>query len=306
MAAVVEKAKAEDPRELRRQLADLKGQLAQAVAGKPPAGWPPGAAGWPGGKFKLQPAKIVQVDPRGEKAVTQARHDVRQIMDSVRTLAERTGEAVERMGQLAQALGKVWESLERSPEAREAVAHAETVIGRFREDFVPSRSAQRRLAVQAGGGVTLSRMARAILTALAQHPEGLTKAQILTHASYASSGPVSACFAHLGASGWIDVERAGLVLITREGLTALGPYEPLPTGSALRDYVLAQKLSRMEGALLKVLLKAYPDEVAKGAILEKAEYAASGPVSAAFAKLVRLNYAVAGRVGLRAAEEFFE
>ena len=59
--------------------------------------------------------------------------------------------------------------------------------------------------------------------------------------------------------------------------------------------------------LLTVICGAYPDPIAKGKILEMAQYAASGPFSSAFAKLVGLGYCVKqGPSLLRAAEELFD
>lgn len=149
-------------------------------------------------------------------------------------------------------------------------------------------------------------MPRAMLTALAQHPDGLTKGQLLVHTGYRSSGPVSACFAELARNGWTQAV-AGRLQITEHGLQALGPFEPLPTGEALREQLLTgPKCSTMEKAMLRVLFQAYPEGIAKGAILESTGYASSGPVSAAFARLVALGYAKqVGRGQLRAADELF-
>jgi hypothetical protein len=117
---------------------------------------------------------------------------------------------------------------------------------------------------------------------------------------------VSACFAELARNGWTVPDR-GKVAITETGLATLGAYEPLPTGEALREHLLnGSKCSGMEKAMLKVLFNAYPDAIAKGAILESTGYASSGPTSAAFARLVALGYAEQRERGhLRAAGEFF-
>lgn len=155
-------------------------------------------------------------------------------------------------------------------------------------------------------GFELKAMHRAMLTSLAQHPDGLTKRQILIHTGYAASGPVSTAFADLTRSGY--VEGAGNRLaITDAGLRALGPFEPLPVGDALREWLLTgSKLSTMEKALLRVICRAYPNAIQKGKVLEQAEYAASGPVSSAFAKLVAYGYALPqGSAMLKAAEELF-
>jgi len=153
----------------------------------------------------------------------------------------------------------------------------------------------------------MPQMHRAMLTALAQHPEGLTKGQILLHTGYASSGPVSKAFAELARNGWTNGDRARLG-ITDAGVKALGVYDPLPTGEALRAWLTSgNKLSVMERALFKAICDEYPDAISKGEILRKAQYASSGPVSRAFARLVKYGYVVpSGRGELRAAREMFD
>jgi hypothetical protein len=146
-----------------------------------------------------------------------------------------------------------------------------------------------------------------MLTALAQHPDGLTKKQILVHTGYASSGPVSTAFADLSRLALVDVVDGSRLGITAAGLAALGSFEPLPLGDALRQWLLTgDKLSTMEKALLARICEAYPAAIRKRDVLEQAGYASSGPVSSAFAKLVAYNYAVPqGASMLMAAEELF-
>jgi hypothetical protein len=153
----------------------------------------------------------------------------------------------------------------------------------------------------------LSKMHRAMLIALAQHPSGLTKKQILVHTGYASSGSTSAAFADLARDGWVMAMDGHRLQITPAGVTTLGDFDVLPVGDDLRQWLLSgDKLSTMEKALLEQIAAAYPHAVAKGAVLEKTGYASSGSTSAAFAKLVAYNYAIPqGASMLKAAEELF-
>lgn len=140
--------------------------------------------------------------------------------------------------------------------------------------------------------IVLKQMHRNMLTALAQHREGLTKAEILIHTGYAASGPVSTAFADLTAAGLVQSNGNGLT-INAQGLDRLGDYDPLPLGDALRHQLLTgQKLSTMEKKLLKAVCDVYPDAIAKSDILKVAEYASSGPVSSAFGKLVAYKYLI--------------
>lgn len=46
----------------------------------------------------------------------------------------------------------------------------------------------------------------------------------------------------------------------------------------------------MERALLGAICDVYPDAITKGEVLKRTDYASSGPVSTAFAKLVAYGY----------------
>lgn len=141
------------------------------------------------------------------------------------------------------------------------------------------------------GGEPMKPVVRAILTVMAQHPDGLSKGQILVHANYRSSGDTSAAFADLTRRGWITSNFGSGVAITSLGVEALGPYDALPTGRELRKKLLAgDKLSRVEKAILECLFSHHPQSVSKGDILREANYKSSGDTSAAFAKLTKLGY----------------
>lgn len=153
------------------------------------------------------------------------------------------------------------------------------------------------------GAAQLSGLERALLTVLAQHPAGLTKGAACTYASYAPSGPVSVAWARFAAEGWVQRTADG-VRITEAGLAALGSYEPLPTGEALRDHWIA-KSSPLEAALLQALF-ARPDGATKGELVAAAGYKPSGPVSTAWGKFNRLGWTQRTANGLKPAAMWFE
>ena len=156
-------------------------------------------------------------------------------------------------------------------------------------------------------GNDLPKMTRAFLTILAQYdPTPLTKGRMLALTEYAASGPVSTTFANLVRSGHAMAAGNGL-RITARGLQLLGPWEPLPTGERLRDNVMnGNRLNTMEKAFMRILFDTHPEAMAKKDLLATTFYAASGPVSTAFARLVRLEFAVQdGRGLLRAHDNFF-
>lgn len=154
---------------------------------------------------------------------------------------------------------------------------------------------------------SMPRMERAFLTALAQHPAGLSKDKLLLHADYANGGATVKCFAKLAREGWVDASMVGTLRITDAGLTALGTWTPLPVGDELRAHILnGSRLSGMEKKLLEVICQFYPREVTKKNVLEHTGYANGGATVKAFARIVALDYARASSKGsLIAAEELF-
>ncbi len=171
-----------------------------------------------------------------------------------------------------------------------------------RPERAPARA---QTAPQLTGTADLSKLERALLTALAQHWGGLTKAQAILHAGYAANGHVSKAFARFGRDGWTDLAN-GILTITDAGKAALGAYTPLPRGVELRTQIRAKMRTALERALIDVIWNAYPNEVSKGEAITGAGYSANGHVSKAFARFARLGYIVktaSGRV--RGAEEMF-
>lgn len=326
MAETVEKAKAEDPRELKKTIAELRKELTAKSS-------------VPNPKENISERRVeVLTDAdraRLNKVTTAIANAIAAHGDVANSLIPQLGEHITRV------LGNFSERFLADIDRRNAKiiaaieakgfqkiltklgdVHAEQPPARHRPVGRPegpsapqSRAAARgdgrrvagpdRSRAAASDG-NLSRMHRAMLIALAQHPGGLTKKQIHVHTGYASSGSTSAAFADLARDGWA-VGDANRLRITDAGLTALGDFEPLPIGDDLRAWLLAgDKLSTMEKALLKQIAAAYPEPIAKGSVLEKTGYASSGSTSAAFAKLVAYNYAIPqGTSMLKAAEELF-
>jgi hypothetical protein len=144
----------------------------------------------------------------------------------------------------------------------------------------------------------LSKAERRILTALAQHGTLTTvQAAILTNYSHKSGGYRNA-LSGLRTAGYVD--GRGDITITDDGLAALGHYDPLPTGPALRDWwVTSNHLGKAEKMILGVLADAYPSAVPVTEIAEITEYSAtSGGFRNACSRLRSLQLAE-GRGELR-------
>lgn len=297
LASIIKEAEAKDPTKLQAEIRRLNAELAKKPAAAAPL-----------------VDQVAIAAARQEGREEGARDGYAAGLRAVQPLAERLGtlsaavsETVEGFqADLKRLLAQAGKNAVAFPTSR---ARAERVGREHVASMTaarPAQALQRAPAAPVEGAVDKP-MPRAMLTALAQHPDGLTKGQVLVHTGYRSSGPVSACFAELARAGWMESVNGGKVRITSGGIAALGHYDPLPTGAALREHLLnGNKLSGMEKAMLRVLFDTYPEPIAKGTILERTGYASSGPTSAAFARLVALGYAEQRERGhLRAADEFF-
>ncbi len=301
MAATIEKAKAEDPRELRKTVAHLQQDNRKLTA-----------------ELEKKKAPKIETKTKNVPVLTakEGRHLERlakTLRDDRQDLAERIKDCQMQVREIDGLVGRietlltpkvsnpVQPSLQNRPQNFTKPAQPDALLQSSR----PSSNPVQTSAVTEGA---LSQMARRILIVLAQHPEGLTKGQILVHADYRSSGKVSSAFAALLRDGWVESIGTAALKITATGLTGLGPFEVLPTGQALQAYLLqSPKLNHMEKQLLAAICQAYPGAIAKNAVLEQTGYASSGKVSSAFAKLVKCQWVrSSGPSLLTASPELFD
>lgn len=264
LAKEIEQAKANDPAELKRQIAELKQQIAKGATA-PRAQAPAG---------DRERAAIRRDALKPIRSVLRPLHAAIKYAEDATILARDAA-------QTATSIKTQFEALLNEP-----------AMVPTNPTTAPVQAPRPVLAPHVEGVDGPSRMERKMLIALAQHPDGLSKGQLLIHADYASSGPTSSAFTNMQRQGWIRSE-GGLVQITDNGLHALGDFEPLPVGSALREYLIESdrsRLSTMERKMLRVVCAHYPSGIPKGEALAEAGYASSGPTSSAWTKLKRLNY----------------
>lgn len=148
-----------------------------------------------------------------------------------------------------------------------------------------------------------------ILTALAQHGRR-TRAQTLILAGYQPSGDISTAFAAMLEHGWIQ-ENGGGLEITPAGTQALGPFDPLPSGAALREQLLRDdgKLSSAARKILGAAFLAYENSehpVSRARLHELAGLKPSGDTSTAIARFVRLGWLEQSGREFIAARTFYE
>jgi hypothetical protein len=279
MAATIERAKKEDPRELRRRIAELEREL----KAKPAA---PAVA----------PAKVNRIEI---PVVSEAK---------LERLAAKVAELVGVASELRQTVA-VWRDLHKAKLAENPVGIFERTGPLPGTSPAPTWPRVEKMirTVKDGNGhdESVGRGGlRRILTALAQRPQGLNQRQLGLRAGLSSrSGTFSTYLGRARSSGWI--EGRGDLRITALGLAALGNYDPLPEGRELLDYWLNELGDSGQARMLRVLAQVYPNALSNEALGEAAGISSrSGTFSTYLGRLRGLEL-IEGRGMLRASEELF-
>jgi len=282
MAATIEKAKADDPKELRRRIAELEKEKLAGVWSGPP----------------------IEVPPRTSRCAVCHKEDEAGLgmwacHVDLDTTPVHTGQCFARYNaQKARHLGPSGSFV--GPTARgglESVqmdlAHAASTIRGILEASIaqedqrpPAPSAHRSTHIHYANGSLLAtklppsgRVAksdglglgeRAILRAAAQHHDGVTREQLTVLTGYRRSSR-DTYLQRLRAAALIE-QHGETILATRAGVTALGKdFEPLPKGPELRRYWL-DRLPEGERRILEIVCGAYPRAVPRDRLSEQTGY----------------------------------
>lgn len=243
IAETVERAKETDTKALRAELAKVRAQLEVASAAQIP-------------------------------------REVEEELQRLRALSELDLELADVLAKLGEADDHLVRLVNRASELRGGRA------GNHRSPPAPPRAAAAatpaRTAVmqpvRAGSGpgdATLGKAQRAILTALAQHRDGCTKAKVALLAGYsANGGGFNNSVSALRTAGHLEGTPDRLT-ITGSGLRALGAYDLLPaTGEPLREHWL-RELDKAGAAIIRALASE-GGSAAKDFVALKAGYEPSG------------------------------
>jgi hypothetical protein len=284
IAATIEKQKAEDPRELRKRIAELEAQLKKAAAAKPV----------PAAKEKRVEVPILK-DAQLERLV---KHYERMLAE-----AEKHGMAMsmlwEHQAEEAKALLDVLRSVAGMPKATATVTPLRPVQAAPRPTSPSPRSPRR----STGPGEDLPKGERAVLTAVAQHNGGVTREQLTVLTGYKRSSR-DTYVQRLRERGHVDT-TGELIVATDAGFAALGDdFEPLPTGDALRKHWL-DRLPDGERRVLEVALYAYPKAVDREEISDATSYKRSSRDTYLQRLGARRLITSESRGQVRAAEELF-
>ena len=291
MEATIERAKAEDPRALKAQIAELKRQ-AKAVP-------VPAAA-------KVEKIEVPVLKDSQVKQLTKAAEKVQKVL-------ERWLEASGTVQQVVKDLGTISREIFTAARAKDIVKNE---LSRLHSPRIPAAPVVRpphssrtpTKTPQTGHQEASGKLAggeRKILTALAHYPDGRTKVQaaILTGYAHGGGGFIN-YLGSLRTKGYLTGGNDRL-RITDTGLAALGEYHPLPAGADLLDH-WRKSLSKAECAALDVLVSVFPESLPVAVVAERAGYTpGTGGINNAFSRLRTLEL-IQGYSELKASETLFD
>lgn len=261
--ATIERAKSEDPKELRKRILELERAKAVPAAATPKAADPDALKReFDRGALsvkKVLAKEVARYSAAMEKLLSRyttsfnaARERLDATADELAKLEKPTIPALESL--IAEVQAVRMDPVRQSPAARPVVPRAP----------MPRPERAPRANSQTNGSIPLGE--RKILIACAQYPDGAARDQLTVLTSYKRSTR-DAYIQRLGERGYVEMGGAG-VLATQEGIDALGSdYEPLPVGEELQQYWF-DRLPAGECAILRVLVEAGQNPVSREALEE--------------------------------------
>lgn len=252
MKATIERVSSDDPKALRRRVAELERKLA---AQRPLA--------------LAVNQKTIEVPVLKDKQITR-------LENTLGRLLKLTNEGMAHGKRLAQAWGTINEVADTLVKALRSVTNytdrgrASALVPRTVHPGSRTGSADSpSSAVRSGDGngavpVALGKGDCAVLTAIAQHAAGVTRGQITVLTGYKRSTR-DRYLQRLAAGSHISF-AGNLITATAQGYAALGTnFELLPTGAALREHWV-RELPEGERKLFVKICEAYPDPVEREAL----------------------------------------
>src|ERR1700680_798456 len=241
MLATIERAKQEDPKALRKEIADLKRELAK------------------------QPVEKVHIESKTREVPVLKNGQlsrIEKIADRMYSEAQRHGKAMsllwENFNEVAVALKNAMSALSQPLEQKfERPRLIDAKSGEARNRVAPlARETQvSKTAASSSNGdqVSLGIGERRCAIAIAQHPNGVRREQLTTLTGYKRSTR-NTYLQRLLAAGLIREHAAERFLITEAGLDWIGSdLQPFPTGAQLQNYWI-NKLPHGESRIFQAVL----------------------------------------------------
>ena len=274
MEATIARAKAEDPRELRQEVAKLKAELSRQ--GSNPENAKRSYDQGYGDGYREGYKTGSREQGRRVRAI------IHETIEPIRSIVEHLGEEeIEPTMVRKPAQNVGW------PKGKpRSIAHVTTAL-------VTSENSEKSPSL------------RKILTALAQHPEGMDINRLAALSGYTVNGHFNNMVGTLRADGRITPARVSPIQITEAGLKALGSFEPLPTGEALREYWL-NRVGMSKGRILEVLYNVYPHPIGIEELAERAGYTVNGHFNNMIGSLRTMGLITPPRQPIKAVDYLFE
>lgn len=265
MAATIERAKADDPAELRKQIAELRRQLAAKPKDAPAA-----------------PTERIEVSVLTAADLMALREAAGDLEAAARLVAAQSTTLDTFRGELQRSMGRA-EEVARIITERLAVRRAGGVAQVARAaDFDSARGRSNRPAPASmnGDAPKVDKCARGILAVLAQYPDGCTSGRLTLLSGYRFSGGFKNSLSALRGAGFMDGGNTETMRITAAGIEAadtLGLVKAPLEGAALRDYWLTHpSLDKCSRALLGALVSASSGGATADELCAATGYAYSG------------------------------
>lgn len=300
MAATIERAKAEDPKELRRRIAELERDL----RAKP---LPP---------VRTAPATRVEVPVLKDAQIAR----LEKWSARLTAEAERHGKALsmfwENFGEIGTSLQDALRALAAekirplAPVATIDKQHAPGIPARVTGSAGVPRIKTPASSPAGGNGRDHGELgktgARRMLVALAQHPDGLRDTRLSLLTGIAKKGGTWRTYiAQIRSAGYVAGDRSGF-RITDAGLDALGDFDPLPTGAELLKYWQGRLGDTGMRRIFDVLVDAYPRTLMPEDLAQKSGIEFGGGTWRTYMAKLRGLELVHGRSEIQASEELFD
>jgi hypothetical protein len=283
MDAAIERAKNDDPAELRKQLVEAKREIAHLQKRQPQE------------KTKVvekpivsdaQLARIEKIVERG----TKMRSDLADLLDG--SLSNALNDLRNVIASMKQQRPNAWLDNQLRDVAQQPS---------YQRQKASLELSRKQSTVSASGD--LGKGERAILTVLAHYADGKARRALGTLSGYsASGGSFGTYLSRLRGKGYI--EGSDVIRITGSGRQALGEIDELPRGKDLQQYWL-NRLGKGEAAILRVMLDEYPAVIDRDELGRRAGYEASGGSFGTYLSRLRTKELIDERE-LRASEAFFQ